>query len=82
MKEEVSQYGAEIKYDTCATNTDGVTFYFKHINDNKELEITHISPSLDTGIVNIPKEVRYMDKVRRVTCIGRRAFFGCRGIFL
>ena len=67
-------------YDFALENADGVTIYYKYINDGKELEVTYdVFPSnyRYTGDVVIPEEVTYMNRTRKVTAIGEQAFDGC-----
>ena len=59
-------------------NADGVTIYYNYINDGKELEVVGA-----TGYKNnivIPDEVTYMNRTRKVTSIGNRAFSYCSGL--
>ena len=44
------------------------------INNAAELEVTNGGYS---GSVNIPEEVTYMNRTRKVTGIGSDAFYGC-----
>ena len=64
-------------YDIEVKNADGVTIYYKYINDGKELEVAGASYS--SNIV-IPEEVTYMNRTRKVTSIGNRAFSYCDGL--
>lgn len=73
-----SIYGHDIE----VKNIDGVTIYYNYINDRKELEVTY-KPD-DYGLYNcyngnvyIPEEVTYMNRTRKVTSIGERAFYNC-----
>lgn len=61
-------------YDIEVKNADGVTIYYNYINDGKELEVTNKSYS---GSVIIPEDVIYMDRTRKVTSIGDKAFYSC-----
>lgn len=65
-------------YDIAVENADGVTIYYKYINDGNELEVAS-SPqnSLYSGHVVIPEEATYMNRVRKVTGIGASSFSGC-----
>ena len=75
-------------YDIAVENAEGVTIYYKYINDGAELGVTNkdddqteigigvITPSY-SGTVNIPETVTYMDKTIRVTSIGESAFSCC-----
>ena len=67
-------------YDIAVENTDGVTIYYNYINNGTELEVTRNSSnyySHYSGAVNIPKEVTYMSRTRKVTSIGYQAFYRC-----
>ena len=67
-------------------NADGVTIYYNYINDGTELAVTYrdYSPSSYSneyqGNVVIPEEVTYMNRTRKVTSIGYRAYAGCTGL--
>ena len=65
-------------YDIAVENADGVTIYYNYINDGTELEVTR--SGLYTGVVNIPEEVTYMSRTRKVTSIGYRAFYRRSGL--
>ena len=58
-------------YDIAVENADGVTIYYKYINDGKELEVANGRYS---GNIVIPNEVTYMNRTRKVTSIGDDAF--------
>ena len=67
-------------------NADGVAIYYNYINDGKELEVT-FGGNYDyeyyneyQGNIVIPEEVTYMNRTRKVTSIGDRAFFNCSGL--
>ena len=70
-------------YDIAVENADGVTIYYKYINNGTELELTYKGaynqPSY-SGVVNIPEEVTYMSRSRKVTSIGSYAFLNCDGL--
>ena len=55
-------------------NADGVTIYYKYINDETELEVIRGEYS---GSVNIPESVTYMNRKRNVTSIRHGAFELC-----
>ena len=73
-------------HDIEVQNADGVTIYYKYINDGTELEVTF------RGIINndysneyqgnvvIPEEVTYMNRTRKVMSIGWGAFGSCSGL--
>ena len=60
-------------------NADGVTIYYNYINNGTELGVTYGSNSY-RGNVAIPEEVTYMNRTRKVTSIGDRAFYECSGL--
>lgn len=70
-------------YDIAAENADGVTIYYKYINEGKELEVTRKldydrSHNYDyIGNVVIPEEITTMNKTRKVTSIGQKALYNC-----
>ena len=67
-----------LAYDFGVENADGVTIYYNYINDGKELEVTRKDINTQyTGSVVIPEEVTYMNRTRKVTSIGNRAFSEC-----
>ena len=64
-------------YDIEVENNDGVTIYYNYINDGTELEVTTGNYS---GAVNIPEEVTFMNRTRKVTSIGNDAFYKCSSL--
>ena len=70
-------------HDIEVQNADGVTIYYNYINDGTELEVTFRGSSYNDysneyqGTVAIPQEVTYMNRTRKVTSIGVRAFYKC-----
>ena len=62
-------------YDIAVKNDDNVTLYYNYINDGKELELTYNKDDKYSGVVAIPESVTYMNRTRKVTCVGERAFF-------
>ena len=70
-------------YDIEVENADGKTIYYNYINDGKELEVTNGQvaydqfniPAVYFGDIVIPEEVTYMSRTRKVTAIGKSAFF-------
>ena len=67
-------------YDIAVENADGVTIYYNYYNNGTELEVTRKSSSSYerySGAVNIPEEVTYMSRTRKVTSIGDYAFQHC-----
>ena len=72
----MSMVGASsFAYDIAVKNADGVTIYYSYINDGKELEV--VSNGYYSGNVVIPEDVTYMNRKRKVTSIGNRAFENC-----
>ena len=80
----ISMIGANaFAYDIEVKNADGVTIYYNYINDGKELEVTNKIDKYFTcysGNVVIPEEVTYMNRARKVTSIGSKAFNECDGL--
>ena len=72
-------------YDIAVENADGVTIYYNYYNEGKELEVTFLSSKDNyqenknayVGNVVIPEEVTYLNRTRKVTSIGDRAFDYC-----
>lgn len=64
-------------YDIIVKNADGVEIYYNYINDGTELEVTHGESITYKDVVNIPEEVTYMNRKRKVTQIGEYAFHDC-----
>ena len=73
-------------HDIAVKNADGVTIYYNYINNGTELEVTFRGNSYDSyskeyqGNVAIPEEVTYMNRTRKVTSIGDKAFYYCKGL--
>ena len=65
-----------LAYDIAVKNADGVTIYYDYINNGAELEVTSNNKAYK-GIVNIPEDVIYEGKNRKVTSIGIGAFQEC-----
>ena len=68
-------------YDIAVENEDGVTIYYNYINNGTELEVAQ-GDYLGVVNVNIPKEVTYMSRTRKVTSIGIYAFYKYRELTL
>ena len=70
-------------HDIEVQNADGVTIYYNYINNYTELAVTfrgnyyYDYSNRYTGNVVIPEEVTFMNRTRKVTSIGKRAFSGC-----
>ena len=70
-------------HDIEVKNADGVFIYYNYINNGTELEVTFRGSSYNDysneyqGNVAIPEEVTYMNRTRKVTSIGSRAFRQC-----
>ena len=70
-------------YDIAVENADGVTIYYNYYNNGTELEVTRKSSNLSdrySGAINIPEELTYMSRTRKVTSIGNSAFRDCTGL--
>ena len=67
-------------YDIEVVNADGVTIYYNYFNEGRELEVTYPSSNPYSGSVVIPEEVTFMNRTRKVTSIGERAFQQCRSL--
>ena len=63
-------------YDIAVKNADGVTIYYNYVNNATELEVTNDGYKSYSGSVDIPEEVTYMNRTRKVTRIGNEAFSG------
>lgn len=77
----MSMTGAKaFAHDIEATNSDGVTIYYKWTNKKTELAVTYYSvynSASYVGNVNIPKSVVYEGNTYPVTSIGEYAFLYC-----
>jgi Flp pilus assembly protein protease CpaA len=60
-------------YDIAVKNTNGVAIYYNYINDAKDLEVA--SGGNYQGTLVIPEEVTYLNRMRKVTAIGAKAFY-------
>ena len=67
-------------YDIAVENADGVTIYYNYINEGKDLEVTKSEYTYYQGAVVIPEEVTLMNRTRKVTSIGEKAFYCCYGL--
>lgn len=70
-------------YDIAVENDDGVTIYYNYINDGKELEVTKgkwTYEGLYSGNIDIPEDVTYMNRIRKVTSIDNEAFYQCHDL--
>ena len=83
---KASAFSPEYEYDIKLKNDDGVTIYYKWINNKTELAVyyeyyydseTH-SPY--SGNIVIPKFIEYSGKTYNVTSIGEHSFYGCSGL--
>ena len=68
---------ASADYDIAVKNADGVTIFYNYYGTT-ELEVTRCGKY--SGVVNIPEEVTYMSRTRKVTRIGSYAFENCTGL--
>jgi len=70
-------------YDIAVEN-EGKTIYYNYSSDGMELSVTYLyydyNYSAYRGDVVIPDEVTYMNRTRKVTSIGDRAFQSCPGL--
>ena len=72
--------------DIEVANADGVTIYYKWINDNKELAVTYLGsscsayPNRYSGNLMIPESVVYEGNTYNVTSIGSYAFGKCSAL--
>lgn len=83
----MSMFGVKtFAHDIAVANKDGVTIYYKWINDKTELRVVcrgsyHDSYSNEySGDVVIPESVEYEGKTYNVTSIGYAAFRDCDGL--
>ena len=81
----MSMVGANaFAYDIFVKNADGVTIYYNYCNEGKELEVTYKDDYNNlykySGNVVIPEEVTYMNRTRKVTSIGKNAFYDCHNL--
>lgn len=66
-----------LAYDVAVENEDGVTIYYNYINNSMELEV---AGNTHSDNIKIPETVTILNKTRKVTSIGRRAFSRCYGL--
>lgn len=68
-------------YDFSALNDHGQRIYYNLLSET-DVEVTYeklLSPTYTySGSLDIPATVMYWGKLRNVTAVGERAFFGCR----
>jgi len=73
-------------HDIEVANADGVTIYYNYSTNGTELMVTYRGRDYDSykneysGVVVIPEEVTYEDKVFKVTSIEEYAFYGCTAL--
>ena len=73
-------------HDIEVANADGVTIYYNYTNNGTELAVTYRGKESNsysneyTGYVEIPEEVTYMNRTRKVTSIGYYAFLNCSNL--
>ena len=65
-------------YDIEVVNDDGVTCYFNYTNNGTELEFARAHGNISS--FEIPEEVTYMNRPRKVTSIGSYAFNLCTSL--
>ena len=63
----------EYVIDFAVEYDDGSKFWFSYINEGKDLGIV-MGGGSESGILNIPEEVSYMNRTRKVTAICKKAF--------
>ena len=66
-------------YDIAVQNGDGVTIYYNYSSDGTELIVTSGGTKYTDNVV-IPKEVTYMNIIRKVIYIGNKAFRECSNL--
>ena len=64
-------------YDVAVKNEDGKTIYYNYITDGTELEVTYSTNDTYSGNIKIPETVTILNKTRKVTSIGSKAFRDC-----
>jgi hypothetical protein len=69
-------------YDIAVENADGDTIYYNYYNNGTELEVTRYSnySTYSVAVINIPEEVTYMGRTRKVISIGNYAFSATPGL--
>lgn len=60
-----------LAYDIAVKNAAGVNIFYNYINEGTELEVV----GCPSSTVVIPEEVTFMNRTRKVTSIGYRAFY-------
>ena len=68
-----------LAYDVAVANEDGKTIYYNYITNGTELEVTS-NYSNYSGDVKIPETVTILNRTRKVTSIGSKAFYNCSGL--
>ena len=83
----MSMVGAKaFAHDIEVANADGVTIYYKLINNSTEVEVSYRGSSFSSysneysGVVNIPASVTYNGMTYPVTSIGESAFDKCTSL--
>ncbi|MBR1558306.1 MAG: leucine-rich repeat domain-containing protein [Prevotella sp.] len=73
-------------HDIEVQNADGVTIYYKWIDNKPELAVSYRGERYDSysneysDSIVVPEEVTYNGKAYRVTSIGDYAFYNCTGL--
>ena len=68
-------------YDLKVENADGVILYYNYSADGTELSVTSGYTGCYKGDIVIPEDVTYMNRTRKVTSIGERAFYRCEKLY-
>ncbi len=69
-----------LAYDFAMKNNDGITIYYRVINEGSELEVRSKGDGTTghyKGKIEIPEDVTYKNRLYKVTRIGNHAFAGC-----
>ena len=80
----MGMYGTKaLAYDIVVKDVNGVNIYYNYINGGTELAVTYAKDDnykSYSGSVVIPDEVTYLNRTRKVTSIGKHAFYECRSL--
>ena len=69
-------------YDIEVSNSQGIHIFYNYINDGQDLEVVNGWDYYSADVVglDIPEEVTYMNRKRKVTSIGTSAFYYCNNL--